>query len=94
MSLPPLIPQLASLSRDAPNLTCWVLLLSEKLRFSPVSKASVKVARSCLLSSLEFLNLAKGEKMRGETDTGKDLRVTLRVLSGPSSHDFGTLVET
>jgi hypothetical protein len=91
-SVPFLTPQLASLSFAEPNLTKWGLLLSKKHAFNPVSNLSVKAARSCSLSNLEFLNLAKGEQ--GEKiGGGKNFELALCIRSGPSSHEFCTLVE-
>lgn len=54
--------QRASLSRREPNFTNWGLLLSEKASFNPVSKLSVKAARSCSLSNLDFLSFARQGK--------------------------------
>ena len=62
LSFPLFTPQRASLSHREPNFTNWGLLLSEKASFNPVSKLSVKAARSCSLSNLDFLSFARQEK--------------------------------
>ena len=62
LSFPLFTPQRASLSHREPNFTNWGLLLSEKASFNPVSKLSVKAARSCSLSNLDFLSFARQGK--------------------------------
>jgi len=85
-NLPHCMPQRASLSLAEPNFTKWGLLLSKKHLFTPASKFSVKAARSCSLSNLEFLNLAKGEKGE-EIGGGKNWELALCIRSGPSSYE-------
>ena len=92
-NFPDVMPQRASLSLTEPNFTKWGLELFKKILFSPESKLSVNAARSCSLSNLEPLNLAKGEKGE-EIGGGKDWELALCIRSGPSSYKVCTLVET
>jgi len=82
-NFPALTPQRASLSRGDPNLTKLGLSLSEKTTFSPVSKLSVKAARSCSLSNLESLNFAGGEKIRRANRRRKQSRAYILRALGP-----------